>query len=197
MPRRCRVCGNTLPVTAFNVDRSRHDGHGYVCRACRRVSPTSVPNRIERAAARERGMAWCRGCATWCVALDVNKQGLCRPHQRESDRKRYACDSAHRQRRRSHASMRSRGIDAVPIEGVEALTELYEGRCAYCAGEAQTFDHVIPVSKGGKTEPFNMLPACKECNSSKRDRDLLEWIDATGRELHWLAVDQLSHFQVI
>lgn len=43
-------------------------------------------------------------------------------------------------------------------------------RCTYCGAPATELDHVIPWSRGGTTEPGNLAPACKPCNSRKRDR---------------------------
>lgn len=46
-------------------------------------------------------------------------------------------------------------------------------RCQYCGerfpSEELTFDHVLPRSKGGKTVWENILTACVECNTRKRD----------------------------
>jgi 5-methylcytosine-specific restriction endonuclease McrA len=53
-----------------------------------------------------------------------------------------------------------------------------EGRicCAYCRKPcAVTIDHVVPICRGGRDEPSNVVPACKPCNSSKNDRLLSEW----------------------
>lgn len=48
-------------------------------------------------------------------------------------------------------------------------------RCQYCGerfdSSELTFDHLIPRSKGGKTEWTNILSACIKCNSIKRDGD--------------------------
>lgn len=48
----------------------------------------------------------------------------------------------------------------------------YRHRCVYCGKRSNrlTQDHILPVSKGGKTEPSNIVPACKSCNSRKGDR---------------------------
>lgn len=43
--------------------------------------------------------------------------------------------------------------------------------CAYCGTYgANTVDHVIPQSKGGRSSWMNLVAACKECNNKKRDR---------------------------
>ena len=193
LPRRCATCRIVKPVADYNVDRSRPDGHGYVCRACQRMTPDDEPNGIERAAARERGEAWCRDCRSWLRLENVTKQGLCRDHQRASDRTRYAEDPAHRERRKAHATRHKRGVEPVPMIAKEYLIELFEGGCAYCDSIADTWDHVIPVVKGGRTEPSNIVPTCTPCNSSKRDHDLDEWLAKTGRQMSIVAIEHLSH----
>ena len=52
----------------------------------------------------------------------------------------------------------------------------YGGRCAYC-GEIcdATMDHVVPLCKGGRHAPANILPACGPCNSRKQHRLLSAW----------------------
>jgi 5-methylcytosine-specific restriction endonuclease McrA len=42
--------------------------------------------------------------------------------------------------------------------------------CYYCGQEANTVDHIIPISKGGISSEDNMIAACHRCNSGKRDR---------------------------
>jgi 5-methylcytosine-specific restriction endonuclease McrA len=48
--------------------------------------------------------------------------------------------------------------------------------CKYCGVEltleTSTLDHVIPRSKGGKTEGGNLVLACKTCNGNKADKIL-------------------------
>ncbi len=41
-----------------------------------------------------------------------------------------------------------------------------------------TEEHVIPTSHPDCTDtPDNIVPACADCNSSKKNRDLREWLD--------------------
>ncbi|MFY7812326.1 MAG: HNH endonuclease, partial [Candidatus Nanopelagicaceae bacterium] len=42
--------------------------------------------------------------------------------------------------------------------------------CYYCGQEANTIDHLIPISKGGISSEDNCVPCCHRCNSGKRDR---------------------------
>lgn len=77
--------------------------------------------------------------------------------------------------------------------------DLFGGCCAYCeiglkpfptnkqkeenarqAGKkipdaSLTWDHVVPLSKGGWNAIFNLVPACHLCNSKKNARTLLDW----------------------
>ncbi len=53
------------------------------------------------------------------------------------------------------------------------------GICHYCRRSFNpkelTMDHVIPVSRGGKSEKFNLVPCCKECNTQKKELLPAEW----------------------
>lgn len=42
--------------------------------------------------------------------------------------------------------------------------------CQYCGQDANTVDHVVPISKGGNDLPDNLVAACARCNYSKSDR---------------------------
>ena len=42
--------------------------------------------------------------------------------------------------------------------------------CQYCGQDADTVDHVVPISKGGNDLPDNLVAACARCNYSKSDR---------------------------
>ncbi len=48
------------------------------------------------------------------------------------------------------------------------------GRCAYCAGPADTIDHVVPKSRGGRHEWTNVVASCQRHNLQKGDHLLSE-----------------------
>ncbi len=47
-------------------------------------------------------------------------------------------------------------------------------RCQYCDSPADSIDHVVPRSRGGRHEWANVVAACRPCNVRKRDRLLSE-----------------------
>jgi 5-methylcytosine-specific restriction endonuclease McrA len=50
-------------------------------------------------------------------------------------------------------------------------------RCGYCAKSANTIDHVIPKSRGGKDTWENLVACCLRCNNLKGDK--------TPHEMGW------------
>lgn len=48
------------------------------------------------------------------------------------------------------------------------------GTCQYCGDKVSmsefTYDHVMPISQGGKTKWENIVVCCLDCNQKKRDR---------------------------
>lgn len=61
-----------------------------------------------------------------------------------------------------------------------------EGRqaCIYCGGSKDlTWDHLIPTSMGGPNTISNHVPACRSCNASKSNRDVLTWYRSRETEI--------------
>ncbi|MBT8352816.1 MAG: HNH endonuclease [Deltaproteobacteria bacterium] len=56
---------------------------------------------------------------------------------------------------------------------------LAKGICHYCKSpippKELTMDHIVPVSRGGKSTKGNVVPACKECNNKKKQLLPMEW----------------------
>ena len=53
------------------------------------------------------------------------------------------------------------------------------GVCHYCGQDYLpkdlTMDHVIPIARGGRSEKFNLVPCCKDCNTKKKQMLPAEW----------------------
>jgi hypothetical protein len=55
-------------------------------------------------------------------------------------------------------------------------------QCIYCgATHNLSYDHLIPLSKGGPDSPDNVVLACRSCNASKGDRGPYEWFGLDRR----------------
>lgn len=58
-------------------------------------------------------------------------------------------------------------------------TLVSRGVCYYCGKkvppEELTMDHIVPLSRGGKSTKGNIVPACKECNNKKKYLLPIEW----------------------
>lgn len=54
----------------------------------------------------------------------------------------------------------------------------FDNRCAFCdkAGVALHQEHFIPLTKGGEYTKNNIIPSCKSCNSSKSNKQPLDWL---------------------
>lgn len=134
---------------------------------------TDGPGKAERKLNAAAGRGWCRKCEEWLADVRL---GLCRFHRNEDYRNRYHTTSLGDSIRR-RVTRRRWAAEALPEFAAAYITETFGGRCAYCPEPATTWDHLVAVANGGKTEPGNILPACKRCNSRKRARDPFEFIE--------------------
>ncbi len=54
-----------------------------------------------------------------------------------------------------------------------------KGICYYCGRPTPprelTMDHIVPMSRGGRSTKGNVAPSCKECNSRKKYLLPMEW----------------------
>lgn len=55
------------------------------------------------------------------------------------------------------------------------------GICYYCGNSVPprelTLDHIVPLARGGRSTRGNCVPACKDCNTRKKNLLPLEWED--------------------
>ena len=59
------------------------------------------------------------------------------------------------------------------------------GVCYYCATRVVhhdlTMDHLIPLSRGGRSTKDNLVPSCKSCNNKKKTMLPVEWDEYLNR----------------
>ncbi|WP_136798753.1 MULTISPECIES: HNH endonuclease [Desulfosediminicola] len=53
------------------------------------------------------------------------------------------------------------------------------GLCYYCGKKFTykqlTMDHLVPLSRGGRSTKDNLVPSCKKCNTKKKSMLSVEW----------------------
>ena len=68
--------------------------------------------------------------------------------------------------------------------------QIQKGVCHYCGRKFPpselTMDHIVPLSRGGRSTKGNIVPCCKECNNSKKYTmpvdEILAELDREDRE---------------
>lgn len=52
-------------------------------------------------------------------------------------------------------------------DDLKKIIKHFDYKCAYCGNKYSSWDHIIPVSRGGTNFSWNLIPSCKSCNSKK------------------------------
>lgn len=202
----CSKCGDIKPLDAFNKNRTRRDGLSRQCRKCVQVLQTAY-----RQNNREKCKAAIRRWRLNNPEKD--KAAKARWLKNNPDKRKVIRDRWAHNNKDAFAAMRRRWVnnnpDKVAEIGARALAirrarlanapggsyfptrkdyrprlAFYGFCCAYCLiAPAETWDHAIPVSRGGSNWPANMYPACFKCNFSKHDKLLFkEWVPPYARK---------------
>lgn len=128
-------------------------------------------------------------------------RGICIMHERNDGRNSYHTNSGKEKARawrktpnaknslrntwRKQKAIKNNALVKWDREDEERAYKIFDGCCGYCGIKVSfrkiEFDHFYPLSKGGKTEPKNMIPCCSVCNhgvGGKFDKDPEKWIFA-------------------
>lgn len=104
------------------------------------------------------------------------KMGLCIKCQKDSGGKYFCRECRHQANANENIVHRLKTTAKEKID-FNRISKRTKGCCAYCGKRKKimTLDHVIPICKGGEHSHSNLILACKNCNSSKRERLLEDW----------------------
>lgn len=69
--------------------------------------------------------------------------------------------------------------DTLTPQQLGEILEFFDFRCGFCLVDLRTlprvlrtWDHLLPISRGGTNTAENVVPCCKPCNSRKKDRHI-------------------------
>jgi 5-methylcytosine-specific restriction endonuclease McrA len=132
-----------------------------------------------------RGKYGVRGVCKSCYILRLKRYRQTE-HGREARRrvlsKYFKTDKGKIVNKRRKHTRRAKLKDAGTYTNEEWKDRLleYNHCCAYCYKpfpvEELTIDHMIPLSRGGTNTIDNIVPACKPCNSRKKNKTPLEML---------------------
>ncbi len=78
-------------------------------------------------------------------------------------------------RRREWAMKANQTAVRFGVPGKVDWRDLVPEDCAYCGTPCESWDHVMPLSRGGPNTLDNIVPCCWPCNSDKKHRTPEEW----------------------
>jgi 5-methylcytosine-specific restriction endonuclease McrA len=163
----CRKCGVVKFFEQFNKDRrNKTDGLQPRCSACEMIYRQENADKIKkrRELNKEKTKVYKRNY----TLNNKEKIALNSAVYRKNNPDKIKINNLKRR-----VAKRSNGIYKISEKEIQ---KLYSSNCFYCGSyEKIQIDHVIPISKGGTHSIGNLVPACKDCNLSKRDKFLAEW----------------------
>lgn len=165
----CSVCGLLLSIGNFSLNKGARDGRRRDCKACanernKRCYATHTPEQKLADLAYRKNYYHsnpARSKAMIKVWVNANK-----------DTERFKLNHIAKSAKR-RARVRSGGGE-LSAAALASIIERDCGRCYLC-GEVvsrsdRSFDHVIPLAKGGSNDPANVALTHRRCNSRKGDR---------------------------
>jgi 5-methylcytosine-specific restriction endonuclease McrA len=164
--KQCSKCCNEKVFSDFRKSSATKDGLQNYCRACHNLA-----NKHWRENNRKKHLEYLR---QW--------HSENREQSRESNRQWGKRNKELKRLKdaRRRATIKNNGVFSIlPKE----WHRLYSSPCLVCGSRnGVAADHVMPLSRGGRHSIGNLQPLCKPCNSSKKDRLMVEWRNALGKQ---------------
>jgi len=198
--KRCTKCGIEKLLTEFSVHPHSKDGRHSYCKACQAAYMQQYRQEHHQEL-REHHRQYDQEHRDERAAHDRQYH---KEHPEECQEYHRQCYKEHREEYREHhqqyyqehpevlvaARRRRRALEysadgSYTTEEFTVLCEYMDWRCTYCGceltAETVTEDHMIPLSRGGSNYIDNITPACKSCNSKKRNKTVEEYLEYLGR----------------
>ena len=173
--KRCTVCGELKPLSAFYRNSTYTDGREGKCKKCRKAYQQQwrEDNREQHReysrqyhhAHRDERLAY---YAEW-LEDNADKKAEATKRWRERNPDRVLAMRKVQNARRRALEEQADG-DYTPAEWC-TLKRLYGDRCLKCGKQAPevkiTPDHIVPLALGGSNNIENIQPLCWSCNAAK------------------------------
>lgn len=183
--KNCTICGQEKPATPeyFHAFPGGKGGLRADCKECRNAcnkryraehrEAVSVRNKAYREANRETILA--RERAHVQANPDAYRARINEWHKRNRDKANVWV--------RNYRARLKKASGSHTYADIQFLLKQQRGLCACCRVDIRKsfqVDHVIAVSMGGSNDKSNLQLLCKACNSVKRARDPVEFMQSRG-----------------
>jgi 5-methylcytosine-specific restriction endonuclease McrA len=188
----CRLCRHEKPITEFYRQEHGKFGVDTLCKPCCKIKHQerdAIPENKKRHAeesklyrkrhpekVKQAMKAWLKKNPGYSTLR--NRERMKNPAYKTM----HAAASAKWKRKnklrvKMYGVNRRRSMEAGgPGLTTEQALSILSQPCAYCGEPSVHLDHVVPIAKGGRHSPENILPACAWCNFSKNARMVEDWI---------------------
>lgn len=170
----CSKCKQAKPTTEFGVHRKTSDGLYSQCQPCRRIARANYRQRhadsikIQQSEQYQKNKDGRKAYAAAWKKANPEKAKLYNSISKKRNKEAIAANT-----RRRNAKRKANGVFLISRK---ELLKLGRGPCFYCKSQEKiTVDHVVAVDRGGPDSIGNLVPACKSCNSRKRQLTIMEW----------------------
>ena len=194
----CNKCKKELSINLFCINNATEDGLQLMCKSCNKQYRQDNRERISRSSKayrkvhKERIVEYAKkyyksnkgkvleACKKYHDTHKGKIAKVCKLYREthKEQRKQWNIDNPGKRRQYIH---RCRAVKLsilctfTPEEWVE-VKKRFNNTCAYCGKDKPLEqDHVYPTSKEGEYTSGNIIPACKSCNSSKKNKLFRDW----------------------
>jgi 5-methylcytosine-specific restriction endonuclease McrA len=172
--KQCSKCFETKPFTDFYKNNKVKDGLYAYCKPCsKEVAKNNYLKNPEKHIAYTK--SWKKDNPE-----KVNAQNRRRnkkyPEKLLEQTRRYRSKNPEVVANQNHRRRDRKINNGSFVIRKSFMRKLYESQCWYCGSNKNIqADHVVPLARGGRHSEGNLMPLCRSCNLSKRDKTITEW----------------------
>jgi hypothetical protein len=199
----CTKCERILPISNFSGNSINSDGLKCWCKECcneyARSDKGKAIKRVHRAIYRktERGKAADEKYRNSDKGKQNERNKLMRYLQSEKGKEAVRLRDLRRRTRKAQNQ------GSYSPDDLKRCTAYFEGKDAYTGEPLQdswTLDHIVPVSKGGSSYIWNLIPCNRSINSRKHNKTFSKWYtekqpffsqDRYAKIIKWIVSEQV------